>query len=111
MRTFASTLDIPATILAAAGAPIPVDYQGFDLLTPVSQGLPSPRKIGISTEYRAHAVVTPSWKLAYFYEQGEGRLWDRINDPEEQHDLYNQGSLQHVRDGLLVALLRWRAQQ
>lgn len=110
-RTFANTLDIPATILAAAGAEIPVDYQGFDLLTPVSKGLPSPRKVGISTEYRAHAVVTPSWKLAYFYEQGEGRLWDRIHDPEEQNDLFNSSDTREVREGLLMALLRWRAQQ
>jgi len=110
-RAFANTLDIPATILAAAGAEVPLDYQGFDLLTPISEGLPSPRKVGISTEYRAHAVVTPTWKLAYFYEQGEGRLWDRVNDPEEQNDLYNSEHTKEIRDGLLLALLRWRAQQ
>merc|ERR1712048_313602 len=82
-----------------------------DLLTPVSKGLPSPRKVGIATEFRAHAVVTPKWKLAYFYEQGEGRLWDCIQDPEEQHDLYKSTHVQQVRDGLLFALLRWRSQQ
>ena len=34
------------------------------------------------------AVVTPSWKLAYFPEQGEGRLYDRVADPAEQNDLF-----------------------
>ncbi len=55
-RQFATTLDISATILAAAGAAIPNEYQGFDLLGPISQGLPSPRTVGIACEYRAMSV-------------------------------------------------------
>jgi len=110
-RSFATTLDITATIAAAAGAPIPIGWQGFDLLGPLSQGHDSPRKVGIGTEYRAHAVVTPSWKLSYFPEQGEGRLWDRKKDPAEQHDLFNSAEHAEVKNGLLTALLRWRAQQ
>ena len=62
------------------------------------------------------SVVTPSWKLAYFPEQDEGRLWDRIADPEEQHDLWAVTAVENpavatARTGLLKALLRWRAQQ
>ena len=68
------------------------------------------------------AVVTPSWKLAYFPEQGEGRLYDRVHDPLEQTDLFANSSAlglgtgaaaatARARDGLLIALLRWRAQQ
>ena len=109
----AQTLDITATILAAAGAEIPHDYAGFDLLTPISQGLPSPRTVGVSSEYRAMAVVTHTYKLAYFPEEGEGRFWNRIADPNEQTDLFNvtTGPEVAVRDGLLLSLLRWRAQQ
>ena len=63
----------------------------------------------------AFAVVTPRWKLAYYPEQGEGRLFDRAVDPHEQTDLYNQSghpnATQGVRDRLLLALLRWRALQ
>eukprot|EP00937_MAST-01D_sp_MAST-1D-sp2_P007992 g7992.t1 len=119
-RRFATTLDITATIVAAAGADTPRDYQGFDLLTPLAAGLPSPRAVGVSCEYRAMAVVTPSWKLAYFPEQGEGRMYDRVRDPLEQTDLFaNTSALgpaaaaatARARDGLLIALLRWRAQQ
>lgn len=112
-REFASLIDVTATILTAAGADIPADYQGFDLLTPLSKGKPSPRTVGISTEYLAHAVITPTWKLAYFPEQDEGRLWNRIEDPDEQNDLYSsaKGETAQARDGLVKALLRWRAQQ
>ena len=60
---FATTLDISATIVAMSGAPIPKQYQGFDLVTPLSHGLQSPRLAAVSCEYRAMAVVTPSWKL------------------------------------------------
>ena len=57
VREFATTLDITATILAAAGAEIPRDYAGFDLLTPIAMGeASSPRKVGVSSEYRAMAV-------------------------------------------------------
>ena len=62
------------------------------------------------------SVVTPSWKLAYFPEQDEGRLWDRNADPAEQTDLFrvqfSQNATQWAaRQGLMLALLRWRAQQ
>jgi len=114
-RRFATTLDITATILAAAGEAAPHDYQGFDLLTPIEAGGGSPRHVGVSCEYRAMVLVTPTWKLAYFPEQGEGRLYNRVNDPMEQNDLFsataNNASTAAVRDGLLIALLRWRAQQ
>lgn len=61
-------------------------------------------------------VVTPSWKLAYFPEQDEGRLWDRVADPEEQNDLWattiaENPEVATAKSGLLKALLRWRAQQ
>jgi len=112
-RQFATTLDVTTTILAAAEAEVPADYQGFDLFSPISHGEPSPRLVGIATEYRANAVVTPTWKLAYFPEQGEGRLWNRLDDPREQHDLFKStdAATSKARDGLLFALLRWRAQQ
>ena len=114
-RQFATTLDISATIVATAGGDLPSSYQGFDLVSPLSAGNESPRKVGIGTEYRSYAVVTPSWKLSYYPEQDEGRLWDRLNDPHEQQDLYKNATagskLGAVRDGLLKALMRWRAQQ
>lgn len=100
----------------AVGMEAPHDYQGFDLVAPISQGGESPRRVGISCEYRAMAVITPSWKLSYFPEEGEGRLFNRIADPTEQMDLFNttrdsNATISTARDGLLLALLRWRAQQ
>jgi len=112
-RGFATTLDISSTIIAVAGGTIPKTYQGFDLFGPLAEGKASPRKVGVGTEYRGYGVVTPSWKLSYFPEEDEGRLYDRRVDPQEQTDLYNSTvpAVAAARDGLRKALLRWRAQQ
>ena len=44
-------------------------------------------------------------------EEGEGRLFDRAADARERVDLWANASFAAVRSALLVALLRWRAQQ
>jgi hypothetical protein len=55
--------------------------------------------------------VTERWKLLYFPEQGEGRLFDRTNDPHERSNLFESSEYQRIHVPLLVGLLRWRAQQ
>jgi len=108
---FATTLDLTATTVAAAGMTPPRDWQGFDLVAALRVGKPSPRTVAVATEYRAFALVTPSWKLAYFPENDEGRLFNRVSDPGERTDLFGSDAHAATRDGLLRALLRWRAQQ
>ena len=56
-------------------------------------------------------MVTKRYKLMYFTEEGEGRLFDRERDAAERRDLWDNATLAPVRSALLVALLRWRAQQ
>ena len=155
---FASTVDVTAAILIAAG----VDWEGpsnlyankfsdasspsntmfmagMDILTPLREvqmsfmprvdsngfskrnfanvkdfdgaSIKVPRTAVPATEYRGYGVVTEKWKLLYFPEQGEGRLFDRINDPYERRDLFGDSNYQEAQSLLLVGLLRWRAQQ
>ena len=126
-RGLASTLDVTATLVAAswgfdAAGRSPPEHQGFDLVAPLATGGASPRPAAlVATLYTAFALVTPRWKLAYYPEAGEGRLWDRVADPLERTDLFgSSGSsnatvlapgVRAVRDGLLTALLRWRSMQ
>ena len=49
------------------------------------------RKAVVGSEYRGYAVVTKHWKLLYMAEQGEGRLFDRDEDPLERLDLFEYG--------------------
>ena len=107
-RDFAGWTDITATILAAAGAEDPFS-QGFDLFGPLSQGQESPRRCAVGSLYKSAAVATMRWKLEYYLEEQTGRLFDRLNDPAEQHDLYGADEHREVRDTLVAALLGWRA--
>jgi arylsulfatase A-like enzyme len=140
---FASTVDVTASILVAAG----VDWEGaanmhaedftdaslpnntmfmagLDILTPLmdyrflEEGktfgfaeIATPRTAIPATEYRGYGVVSERWKLLYFPENGEGRLFDRTNDSQERHDLFANPTCESVKGILLVGLLRWRAQQ
>lgn len=107
-RDFAIWNDITATVLAAAGA----DHswvQGFDLYAPLSANLPSPRTCAVASVYRSMAVATGRWKLEYFIDEDEGRLFNRKLDPLEHTDLYTDPSHRAVRDRLLHSLLTWRA--
>jgi arylsulfatase A-like enzyme len=107
-RDFAGWTDLTATILAAAGS----DHswvQGYDLFTPLSQGADSPRRVATGTLYKSFAVATMKWKFEYYIEEGEGRLFNRIEDPLEEKDLYNDRTHEKIRNTFLHAALTWRS--
>jgi arylsulfatase A-like enzyme len=108
-RGFAIWNDLTATILGTAGVPASF-VQGFDLLTPLVRGEPSPRGCAVATLMRSCALATQGSKLEYYFDEGAGRLFDRLNDPDEQHDLYADPAHRDVRDALLHALLTWRSE-
>ena len=108
IRDFAISNDIPTTILAAAGTEC-ITMQGFDLFTPLINGKASPRKCAVGTLYKSAALATKRWKLEYYFDEGEGRLYDRIKDNKEQHDLFNNDDFSEVRNNLLEALFSWRS--
>ncbi len=82
--------------------------QGLDLYGPLSRREPSPRRCAVGTLYRSAALVTRRYKLEYYYDEGEGRLYDRAADPAEQRDVFGEPAHRAARDGLLAALLAWR---
>ncbi|TVY11097.1 sulfatase family protein [Paenibacillus cremeus] len=107
-RDFAVWTDITATILGAAG--IHSRYvHGHDLFHPVKAGEPSPRSCAVGTLYRSAAIATKRWKLEYYFEEREGRLYDRLNDPSEREDLFSIRSHEVIKHELLEALLSWRS--
>lgn len=105
--TFSGTTDIMPTILAAAGIDT-MDAQGYDLFTPLKNGLPSPRKCAVSTLYQSAMVATEKYKLTCYFDDATVCLFDRINDPKEQHDLSNDPAYQKVKEDLLNGLMFWR---
>jgi arylsulfatase A-like enzyme len=107
-RDFALWTDITASILAAAGTKCS-SMQGFDLFTPLSKGEPSPRRCAAAALYKSVALATKRWKLECYLEEGQGKLFDRLKDPQERTNLYENPDYRQIRDALLTALLWWRA--
>jgi arylsulfatase A-like enzyme len=105
-RGFAIWNDLTTTILAAAGTGCNT-MQGYDLYTPLSRGEPTPREHAVAVIYKSTALATRRWKLEYYFEDGSGRLFDRVNDPQEQVDLFHDDAHRVVVDKLLRGLLSW----
>jgi arylsulfatase A-like enzyme len=107
-RDFAVWNDLTTTILAAAGIESQT-MQGFDLFTPLTEGKPSPRRCAVGTLYKSAAMATKRWKLEYYFEEGRGRMFDRLQDPRERTDLYDNEKYTAIRNELVTALLTWRS--
>jgi arylsulfatase A-like enzyme len=83
------TVDVAATLLDYAGAPLPPELEGESLL-PLIRGrtreLAHPEVV-MSTQMRdVHALRAGDWKYILHASQGE-ELYDLRADPREQHDL------------------------
>jgi arylsulfatase A-like enzyme len=110
-----SSIDIVPTALAAAGAPIPRNLPGYDLLPILKSGRPTPRDAVLGETF-AHDVVNidkpeaslvyrwvieGKWKLLLTYDgevsaryafanprdENRPQLYDLIADPHENHNL------------------------
>ncbi|MEK3723120.1 sulfatase family protein [Paenibacillus sp. FSL H8-0034] len=107
-RDFAIWNDIPTTILGAAG--IQSDsMQGFDLFSALKEGKPSPRRCAVATLFKSAAIATENWKLTYYFDDADGRLFDRKQDSLERNNLYHDPKYSEIRNQLTHALLTWRA--
>ncbi len=105
-RDFAIWNDLPVSMLAAAGTDCPT-MQGYDLYTPLRRGDASPRQCAVGSMYKTVAVATTCWKLEYYFEDADGRLFDRQTDPQEQRNLFHDDGYQDVKNRLLQGLLAW----
>jgi arylsulfatase A-like enzyme len=80
LETPVTLLDVAATALAAAGAPVPADLDGLNLLGSV----PADRRVFFGAYGRAgYAVRQGRWKLYLDYEGVPIRLYDVLRDKGE----------------------------
>ena len=106
-REFASHVDIAPTIMAAAGLKSGFT-NGFDLFTPLINNEKNPRHFAAASLYGSLAIVTNKWKFEYYYLDDQFRLFDRINDRKETHNLSSDPHYHEVVSYLTHALLLWR---
>jgi arylsulfatase A-like enzyme len=98
--TMVQNLDYAQTFLEAAGIPAPVDMQGESLLPLLTGNSESWTRDAVYYHYyeypavhmvkRHYAVVTEQYKLVhYYYDVDEWELIDRIKDPQELRNVYD----------------------
>ena len=105
---FASGTDLAPTIVGAAGGKYET-ANGFDLFTPLAEGKKNPRICAAASIQRSMAVVTKDWKLEYYMDDGETRLFHLKDDSHEDCDVSAEARYAVIRSGLENALLLWRA--
>ena len=99
-KEMVQNLDYAPTLLEAAGIPIPSDMQGESLLPLFrGQGEAWDRESVYYHYYeypavhmvkRHYGIVTKEYKLAHFYyDVDEWELYDRLKDPQEMNNVYN----------------------
>jgi arylsulfatase A-like enzyme len=116
-------LDFAQTFLEAAGIKAPADMQGESLM-PLLTGQDSlwTREAVYYHYYeypsvhmvkRHYGIVTKEFKLAHFYyDVDEWELYDRIRDPQEMNNVYNEpqyaGTVEKLKRELAELRLKYR---
>jgi arylsulfatase A-like enzyme len=119
VRRLVSHIDLPPTLLDAAGLPVPSEMDGRSLL-PVVRGEPDPRPddvlVQISESQVGRALRTPRWKYAVEAPGADGwttpaadryvdaHLYNLDADPDELHDLVDSPAHREVLTQLRARL-------
>jgi arylsulfatase A-like enzyme len=115
-RAMGLNVDFAPTFLEAAGLPVPADMQGRSLMPVLRGQTPADWRTSMYYRYyhdpgdhntRAHyGVRTMTHKLMCYWKSGQWELFDLVNDPLEQHNLYGQPGHEQVTAELKAELLR-----
>ncbi|MEL7058401.1 MAG: sulfatase [Acidobacteriota bacterium] len=83
-----STVDLTATLYAAARVEPAIEPEGRDLLAAAE--LPRSRAVFSQYARRLYSLRTPRYKLVHVPESGRSRLFDLRTDPDERLDVARQ---------------------
>src|SRR5699024_5021600 len=108
-------LDIGHTILDAAEADIPEDFEGRSFLSILKNNkAPDDWRESIYYQYYDSDVIhnvakhigvkKDNYKLIYFYENEDWELYDLNKDAQELNNVYDQSEYQSIQDSLLTLL-------
>ena len=110
--SLANLVDLPRTFLSLAGLNPPQEWQGVDL-TPLLRGEADAVQDAVLIEMRAtqrtlnqHTLITERYKLVVYRHTEEGELYDLQADPDQYHNLWDDGAFRSLRGDLLLRLAR-----
>lgn len=112
ISTIESTLDIAPTLLDIAGIPEPEAMQGLSMkaiLGGDKQIRPSTAMTENDDDFaaiRMRTLTTQDWRLTYYLSEPFGELFDRVNDPNEVQNLWNNTEYEKVKQNLLNQLMQ-----
>jgi arylsulfatase A-like enzyme len=112
-------LDFAQTLLEMAHLPAPEDMQGESLVPLLKGELDSWNRDAVYYHYyeypavhmvkRHYGIVTEEYKLAHFYyDVDEWELYDRLNDPREMNNVYDDPAYSEVVNALTDQLYELR---
>jgi arylsulfatase A-like enzyme len=119
-KDIVSNLDFAETFLEAAGVAAPAEMQGRSLVPLLKEQTPADWRKSLYYHYyeypgphsvhRHYGVVTPRYKLVYFYEPAANywELFDLQTDPKELRSVYGQSEYAAVQKELHEELSRLR---
>ncbi|WP_111670631.1 sulfatase family protein [Algoriphagus litoralis] len=104
-------LDFAQTFLEAAGVPSPADMQGESLLPLLFGNTEKWTRDAVYYHYyeypaehmvnRHYAIVTKEYKLIhYYFVEDQWELIDRVRDPQELKNVYNDPAYAEIREDL-----------
>lgn len=106
-----SQVDLPCTLLRAAGIVPPIGMQGMDL-TPLLQGKQDRFREEVVVECRAtskvyqQTLITDRYKLIVYDHSNEGELYDLHADLDQYCNLWSPPENAKLRDSLLLRLVQ-----
>lgn len=111
-----STVDLMPTLLDLAGIETPPGVQGISYAGELT-GQGGAKRDYAYIEYdesylgdRLRQIRNHDWALTYYANSDYGLLFDRNNDPDELHNLWDSSEHQSIKRDLLVDLLRQTSQ-
>jgi arylsulfatase A-like enzyme len=110
-KDMVSNLDFAETFLDAAGVPVPKDMQGASMLPVLKGKTPGSWRKEHYYEYyefpgphsvkRHYGMSTERYKLIhYYYDIDEWELYDRVADPNEMKNVYDDPKYKTTREDL-----------
>jgi len=114
-QSLASTVDLAPSILERAGILPYFGMQGQSFLAS-TQGKPGPRdslliefndggkRMGFDPPARVRVLVTDQWHLAIYKGETWGELYNRVDDPHQLNNLWNDAEHEPTKAELILAL-------